>query len=119
MDSKEDDTRISIQEGTELTTRTGLTINDVTDLTKLIGSEQRYKPLVEKCFTDEDCGNLTWGDAKQLTLKAFIDGYGGNILNRTNKLRGWVAHCGLEDHFKPEEQQENGEHFGFGSFVYC
>lgn len=119
MDSKEGDTKISIQEGVELTTRIGLTINDGTDLTKLIGSDQRYKALVEKTFADEDYGNITWGDAKQLTLTAFLDGYGGNNLNRTNKLRGWVAHYGLEDHFKPEEQQANGEHFGFGSFVYC
>ena len=90
MGSKEDDT--------------GRIIQDDTDLTELVGFSGQFKRLVENCFTDEDNGNVTWGDLKASTLSDFLQSY-GTTQNRMTKLKGWVEHYGLENCFKQEEEQ--------------
>ena len=84
-------------------------MQDSTDLTTLVGKAKEYQKLVENCFTDEDDGNVTLGDARALAMNAFLDRY-GTTTNRRTKLQGWVAHYGLETYFKPEEEhQQNSE----------
>eukprot|EP00978_Attheya_sp_CCMP212_P038181 scaffold186751_cov24-Attheya_sp.AAC.1 len=48
-------------------------VHDDTDLTELVGPSKTYQKLVKNCFTNNDCGNVTWRDAQALTLAAFLD----------------------------------------------
>lgn len=81
-----------------------MNVQDHTDLTTLIGPKGIYKKFFENCFTDEEYGNVTWGEASAWTQKEFSDLYGTTATRRT-KLRRWIAFYKLQ--FEPEKEPAN------------
>mmetsp|Transcript_6030 Transcript_6030/g.10687 ORF Transcript_6030/g.10687 Transcript_6030/m.10687 type:complete len:544 (-) Transcript_6030:253-1884(-) len=79
-------------------------VGDDTDLTELVGHLNKYQNLVENSFTCKaDYGNVTWEDAQNLTLTAFLQDYDQGDPNRRLRLLGWIKHYSLEGRFKKAE----------------
>ena len=82
-------------------------ITDETDLTTLVGPNSKYQALVTNCFADEEDGNLTWQEAKVLTVDEFLNQFGTNP-RRTLKLRQWIEFYELQFR-EPPTQHRGGE----------
>lgn len=77
-------------------------VSDGTDLTTLVGDNDRYRALVQAKFQSE-FGNVTWGGARLSTKDEFLEEYGSKNAAVRSLLREWISHYGLEHGFKQRE----------------
>eukprot|EP00980_Cylindrotheca_fusiformis_P017470 scaffold5466_cov90-Cylindrotheca_fusiformis.AAC.2 len=92
-------------------------LDDETDLSMLIGDNEKYRKLVEAKFRSE-FGNLTWRAARLSTMEEFLNEYESNNAVVRSLLREWIDHYGLKDGFKaPERLQTFDENGGAGAAI--
>ena len=85
-------------------------VDDETDLTTLVGENDKYRALIEAKFQSE-YGNVTWGAAQLMTKDEFLDNYGSGNPAVRNLLMAWITHYALGDRFKqaPDRSPRHGE----------
>ena len=82
-------------------------VQDDTDLTKLVGPNEKFKSLVEIKFTTEYvivecCGVKGCG----ITLEEFVHDSPDGQAGVKSVLRQWIQYCGLGNRFRQPQQQQ-------------